>query len=359
MTMVKFSVVVPVYNVEKYIGFCIESLQKQTLKEIEIILVDDGSPDKSGEICDLYAAKDARIIVIHKKNGGVSAARNDGMDIAKGEYIIFCDSDDWLPENALEKLYNKGVEVNADIVIGNVYQSNDGKEILAKFYRDEFVTEDREFIDKMIQADFYKTYCPLPDHSGPAFGYGGPWNKAVRLSMLKKAKIKFDVRVKGIFDDIIYTAHILANAKKVAYIKDPVYYYRIIPTSITRTYKVNALEINSAIFTCWQEFVKKYDTHNMFIKPYYANVIRRFIETLPIYFFSEKNTKSLPAIFNEISFVLNSEPYKTAVKEIEIKKLSKYQRSICYMMRLSSPYGIYLLFKVKQVLKKINKCLSN
>lgn len=89
------------------------------------------------------------------------------------------------------------------------------------------------------------------------------------------------------------------------------------------------------------------------------NVIRRFIETLPIYFFSEKNTKSLPAIFNEISFVLNSEPYKTAVKEIEIKKLSKYQRSICYMMRLSSPYGIYLLFKVKQVLKKINKCLSN
>lgn len=99
MTMVKFSVVVPVYNVEKYIGFCIESLQKQTLKEIEIILVDDGSPDKSGEICDLYAAKDARIIVIHKKNGGVSAARNDGMDIAKGEYIIFCDSDDWLPEN--------------------------------------------------------------------------------------------------------------------------------------------------------------------------------------------------------------------------------------------------------------------
>ena len=221
MTMVKFSVVVPVYNVEKYIGFCIESLQKQTLKEIEIILVDDGSPDKSGEICDLYAAKDARIIVIHKKNGGVSAARNDGMDIAKGEYIIFCDSDDWLPENALEKLYNKGVEVNADIVIGNVYQSNDGKEILAKFYRDEFVTEDREFIDKMIQADFYKTYCPLPDHSGPAFGYGGPWNKAVRLSMLKKAKIKFDVRVKGIFDDIIYTAHILANAKKVAYIKDP------------------------------------------------------------------------------------------------------------------------------------------
>ena len=105
--MVKFSIVVPIYNVEKYIGELIESLQKQTLKDIEIILVDDGSPDNSGKICDDYAAGDDRITVIHKKNAGVSAARNDGLAIATGEYIMFCDSDDWLPLDALQKLYEE------------------------------------------------------------------------------------------------------------------------------------------------------------------------------------------------------------------------------------------------------------
>ena len=92
--MAKVSIVVPVYKVEKYIENCIESLVSQTLREIEIILVDDGSPDKCGEICDVYAARDNRIKVLHKKNAGVSAARNDGLLQASGEYILFCDSDD-------------------------------------------------------------------------------------------------------------------------------------------------------------------------------------------------------------------------------------------------------------------------
>ena len=121
--MKKFSVVVPCYNVERYLPQCIESLCKQTLVDIEIILVDDGSPDNSGKICDEWAEKDDRIKVIHKANGGVSAARNDGMAAATGEYIIFCDSDDWLPENALESLYNEGKRTNADVVIGDIYQN--------------------------------------------------------------------------------------------------------------------------------------------------------------------------------------------------------------------------------------------
>ena len=106
--MPKISIVIPVYKVEKYIGVCIESVQNQTLKDIELILVDDGSPDKSGEICDQYASKDDRIKVIHKKNGGVGQARNDGLDLATGEWIIFCDSDDWLETNALEELVKSG-----------------------------------------------------------------------------------------------------------------------------------------------------------------------------------------------------------------------------------------------------------
>lgn len=351
--MKKFSVVVPCYNVERYLPKCIESLCNQTLSDIEIILVDDGSPDNSGQICDKWAGKDNRIRVIHKANGGVSAARNDGMEIASGEYIIFCDSDDWLPENALESLYNEGVRTNADVVIGNVYQSSDGKDTLAQFYAKPFVTSDRTFIDKMIQADFYKTYCPMPAETGPAFGYGGPWNKAVRLEMLRKCNIKFDVRVKGIFDDIIYTAYILANAMTVAYINTPVYYYRLIPASITRSFKANAPEINDAIFKSWEEFMAKYDKGGIFIKPYYAVVIRRFSEILPVYFFSGKNSKPLKEKLVEMKAMLQKEPYKTAVQKVEVNKLSAYQRQVHRFMSAGNPFLIWILFKTKLLLKRM------
>lgn len=102
----KISVIVPVYKVEEYLEECIESLVNQTMKEIEIILVDDGSPDHCGAICDQYAQKYSNITVIHQKNGGLSCARNQGLSIAKGEYISFVDSDDYVKENMLETLYN-------------------------------------------------------------------------------------------------------------------------------------------------------------------------------------------------------------------------------------------------------------
>lgn len=111
----KVSVIIPVYKVEKYLKRCIESVVNQSYKNIEIILVNDGSPDKCGEICDSYARIDSRIKVIHKENGGLSSARNAGLDIASGEYIMFVDSDDWIEENSLEKL-DKYMNMSYDII---------------------------------------------------------------------------------------------------------------------------------------------------------------------------------------------------------------------------------------------------
>ena len=104
MSNVMLSIIVPVYNVEKYIGKCIESIVNQTYKDLEIILVDDGSTDNSGKICDEWARKDKRIKVIHKKNGGLSDARNAGLDICTGDYIGFVDSDDYIELNMYEDL---------------------------------------------------------------------------------------------------------------------------------------------------------------------------------------------------------------------------------------------------------------
>ena len=238
--MAKVSVVVPCYKVEKYLPKCIESLVSQTLPDIEIILVDDGSPDLSGQICDQAAEKDNRIKVIHKKNAGVSAARNDGLEIATGEFIIFVDSDDYMPSDALQILYIRAEETKADLVIGDVYRVYGEEERYVYFYNHEFTTSDRTEIDKLIQTDFYNQYCPYPYNGVPAFGYGGPWNKLVRREMLIQNDIKFDVRVQGLFDDIIYSAHILVCSNTISYVSKPVYAYRSLTTSLTKTYKKNA-----------------------------------------------------------------------------------------------------------------------
>lgn len=141
------SIIVPVYNVEKYLQKCIESLLNQTYKNIEIILIDDGSTDKSGEICDRYAKTDERIRVVHKKNAGVAAARNDALDMVNGDYITFVDSDDFINEEYCEIFINTLVKNDADIAICQLYQfvegesiKNDTNELVQNVYsRDEAI----------------------------------------------------------------------------------------------------------------------------------------------------------------------------------------------------------------------------
>lgn len=119
------SIIVPIYKVEKFLPECIESIINQTYKNIEIILVDDGSPDNCGKICEDYQKKDSRIVVIHKENGGLSDARNAGLKIAKGTYLNFVDSDDRLPQNSIERLYKIAVKSHAQMVIGGFERFKD------------------------------------------------------------------------------------------------------------------------------------------------------------------------------------------------------------------------------------------
>ena len=126
--MPKVSVIIPVYRAEKFIHECIGSVLNQTHTDLELILVDDGSPDNSGAICDEYALKDNRIKVFHQQNGGVCAARNKGLDMATGDYILFLDSDDYMPKDALETLYNDATQNDADIAIGRMFCNTESAE---------------------------------------------------------------------------------------------------------------------------------------------------------------------------------------------------------------------------------------
>lgn len=115
------SVIVPVYNVEEYLGRCVESILSQTYRNLEVILVDDGAKDSSGTICDGYAVKDPRVVVVHKENGGLSSARNAGIDIARGQYLEFVDSDDWIEPYAVESMLELALTHNTELVVGGRY----------------------------------------------------------------------------------------------------------------------------------------------------------------------------------------------------------------------------------------------
>ena len=142
---IKVSVIMPVYKVEEYVGKAIESIQAQTLKDWEFLIVDDGTPDRSGEICDAYAAEDERIHVIHKENGGAPSARNIAIDIAKGEYMYFMDSDDWAEPTMLEDMYKLAKRDNAQLVVAGFYiDTYYDKE---NYVTDDYVVEDAVYPD--------------------------------------------------------------------------------------------------------------------------------------------------------------------------------------------------------------------
>lgn len=173
------SVIIPIYNVEKYLKKCIDSIINQTYKNLEIILVDDGSPDNCGKICDEYAKKDQRIRVIHKKNGGLSDARNAGIDIAKGKYIAFVDSDDYVEKEYIEIMYKELKKNNVKIVQCGINKISDNEEIIDNYgyLKDELINSQRIMEEK---------YTKYPISNVVA------WNKLYDIDLFKN--IRYPVR---------------------------------------------------------------------------------------------------------------------------------------------------------------------
>ncbi|MBE6924168.1 MAG: glycosyltransferase family 2 protein [Ruminococcaceae bacterium] len=353
--MPKLSAVVPVYKVEGYLGQLIESLQNQTLQDIQIILVDDGSPDRSGAICDEYAAKDSRIKVIHKKNGGVGAARNDGLAAAEGQWVYFCDSDDYLELDALQKLVEAGEKSGAEVVYGDVALWSGTKMRRMHFHERAFASENRKVLDQLVMTVFGRQYCYLPPEGGPADStYGGPWNKIVRRELLEREKFQFDLSVKGICDDLLYSIYLFSMAKSVAYEPVIIYNYRLLGNSITHTYKANLLEINTAIFAAWEKFMSRYGADGQFRKPYHVFVIRRLKATLGMYFFSGKNPKPKAAQYQELKALLSTEPYRSAIAQVEPDKLqNRYDKMLWKAAKAGSPRRVYYVFKLSVLAKKL------
>lgn len=211
------SVIVPVYNVEPYLSECVNSILNQTYKNFEVILVDDGSTDNSGELCDRFAEKDLRVRVIHKKNGGLSSARNIGVGESKGEYICFVDSDDMISSDYLKILYENAVNFNVDVSMCGFAKFTASDEL---YYVSENVSskiDKKEILNRLTGVG-----------TEPALAITVAWNKLIKRSVADR--ISFPIG--KLHEDEFYINSLLQTANIFAETSAELYYYRQRPDSI-------------------------------------------------------------------------------------------------------------------------------
>lgn len=295
--MPQISVIVPVYNVEQYLSRCLDSIINQTYRNFEVILVDDGSPDKCPEICDYYALQDNRIKVIHKENGGLADARNEGIRASSGEFITFIDSDDFVSFRYLEVLLDGITRHNADIIIAK-FQRFESKNNIKNFV----IIDDWKLLSK---EDVFQKYTSL--NTSEAMPFISSCNKLYKRSLFDDIEYP-----KGFYYEDAYTSYkLLDKAKTIVVTSNQLYFYFINPESIMgQSFNNKHLEMIDAFQQAIQYFNKKGNAEiaTMLYVPllmreiycwwgvkYILNDKEESIEILRLY---QQNCKKIPYIKN-------------------------------------------------------------
>ena len=240
------SIIAPIYCVEDYIHRCVDSLINQTYSNLEIILVDDGSPDNCGQICEEYAKKDHRVKVIHKKNGGISSARNAGIDICKGKYIMFIDSDDYIAPTTIEHLYKDITSTGADISICDYISFSDRVTVKNKYPKKVFTVSGDDKYRYIAPSDVYSDYGVVSIVQ---------WNKLFKAKIFKNLRYS-EGKINE--DEFIITSE-FSLADKISYNLAPLYHYYQREGSTIHTFSINRLDIIDA----WEERIKFYTEHHL------------------------------------------------------------------------------------------------
>lgn len=283
------SVIVPVYNTEQYLAKCIESILHQTYTDLEVILVNDGSTDHSGELCDAFSKKDSRVKVVHKKNGGVSSARNAGIEAATGEYIIFIDGDDWFSLDAVSSMVAMREETQADLVVGNHTCVTRFGEVPSNVQNAVYETE--EIGNHLLQL------CVSNGRSS--------WNKLFRTDLIQKHKLRFPVGI-PVGEDAMFSASYIGICEKILISSKITYYY-------------NKLVENNAMSKIRPEFYS-----------YQANIFATYktsLEHMPKEVRKEKTLSELASFFcaEAIYYHLYFTLWKSSQKQT-ISKIIEYYR---------------------------------
>jgi glycosyltransferase involved in cell wall biosynthesis len=324
------SIIVPVYNVEKYIQRCIDSILAQTLSNFELILVDDGSTDKSGTICDNYAKEDSRINVIHLKNEGVSNARNKGISLAQGDYLMFCDSDDYVEKNWCNLLYkaiNQGGKILPIIGVRIIYNIGGGKkEVIRAFPKKVSMEKDK----------YFETY-----KKGLS---GSLWCKIYERKIIVDNSLYFNVNVnRG--EDLLFNLSYIKYMDSIVTIPTIGYnYVHSNENSLINRYRKDLFDVTVMVYYAWREYFKQHNVDRKQIEEFatyfYLNFLNMFKNT-----FDERNKDNLIEKLKYNNHILNSKEF------IECLKMANTSQEDNRYIKLLKTNNYYLVWFVEQVIK--------
>lgn len=336
-----FSLILPVYNVEKYVKRCINSLLRQEYTDYEIILVDDGSTDSSGSICDKLADKNNNIFAYHKENGGLSDARNYGMDRAKGNYILFIDSDDWVDEKLLISLHNHLNKSNVDILKFGFQKMQEGNYKNTFFSYFNIGVYDRRQIEETI----------LPYTIGPKrlFCYEqnackSVWSHVYSLNFLRENNIRFVSEREILNEDYLFNLHTLLYAKSLEVTHYILYYYDYREGSLSKRYITNEFERKLKLHREYKLLLERNGLFERYETPYYSECVDGFYACI-----SNEcccwNETSKYAVQN-IKKILNCKECEISLLKCKRSNMNLKGKVIYWLMRLKFAYLMYILYKI-------------
>lgn len=335
------SIIVPVYGVEKYLRQCIESIVSQSYTDIEIILVDDGSPDNCPKICDEYAETDSRVKVIHKQNGGLVSARQAGLEAANGEYIGFVDGDDRICPDMYETMADAVLKYSPDMVVSEFYCDFENRtESSSQCFSEGFY-------DKI---GLLKEIYPVMLYSGSFYRFGitpNCWSKLFKAELLKKYLPNVDKRIK-MGEDAAFTYPCLLNADSLYCIKKPLYRYRILNTSMSRGYDD---KLENIIYLPYEAIRSANDKSNFDMSAqiaYYHIYLANFV--------IRNEAKSNKKDSGFVKRILNDDELKKNAYSVSDDGLPKHTALIVHAIRKKSVFLLNMYIRFMGIyLKRVKK----
>lgn len=329
-----------------YLRECIDSILVQSFADWEVVAVDDGSSDDSPAILDEYAQKDSRIKVIHKKNGGVSAARNDGLDAAVGEYVLFVDSDDWLDEGALQVAYGEAVQSDADVVITDhwLWKEN-GSETEHRFFAQEFVFRDREKIASVECTVLYKGYSPYHSPSC-SYMFSALWSKLIRRSLLVDSGLRFSTSMK-LYEDGLLALQVFHYARVVAYRQVFTYHYRVLANSLCHVNEDRLVEDCEKIASQVMSFMESSGDAVTLRNAYHARLLFLLKKMALRGFFYKGSKKGFLRRFLEYRGLVSRSPYAEAVASVPHLRLLGNEKKFSWMLKLHLSFLVAAMYEIR------------
>lgn len=331
------SVIVPIYNVEPYLRQCLDSIVNQTYTNMEIILVDDGSPDNCGAICNEYATNDKRIHVIHKKNGGLAAAKNDGLRVATGKWVTFIDADDWVDTELFKHVMDAISYDSPDIVIeGGYYYAYSKKNVLQLN-----VPEKALFTEK---SDIYSIMTRIKD-------FGLPWDKFYRIDFLREEGLENDVDCKA-FEDYLFNFQAFDKAHQILCVPYCGYYYRQTRNgnAFSHGFNINKPQYNYGFLCKLNEYIREHSLEAEMTSTARALALQAISVALHCYYMHPSYKKNRRAKIKELDEMKQWPYFRDAIYSNSNNSLSKKQIALKYALRLPSIWPLEILHKANEVL---------